>query len=116
MSEDLMFTPTSLVARSDAQVSCLVDGSMVLMNVERDEFYDLNETASAVWEVLSEPRSFVALCDELLEAFDVDRATCEASVSRLLADLVGRGMVDVSGGTSLGRDESPTGEAGSTKL
>ena len=65
-------TAASRVARSDAEISVEVNGGWVLMNAERNEFYDMNPTASEVWALTAEPVTVAEIRDDLITKFDVE--------------------------------------------
>lgn len=70
-----------------------VNGEVVALNVERGQCYGLNEVASRVWDMLAEPRTIVQLRDALTESYEVEAATCEAEVRRLIGELQAEGLV-----------------------
>jgi hypothetical protein len=86
--------PTTMIFRTDRQVSCEIDEEIVLMSLDHDEFYALNPTASAIWHLTEPPRRFERLVDELVGRFDVDRATCDREVRVVLDQMVERGIVE----------------------
>lgn len=57
--------------------------------------YALSGPASRVWELLSEPLTFGALCARLQQEFEVDEKTCQEDVSVLLAKLSASGLVRI---------------------
>ena len=64
----------------------------VLLAPERA--FDLDETAATVLNLVDGQRSISAIVDELAARFDADRDMIEADVIEMLADLVGKRVVE----------------------
>jgi len=64
----------------------------VLLAPERA--FDLDETAATVLELVDGTRSIASIVDELAARFDADRTVIEADVIEMLADLVGKRIVE----------------------
>ena len=60
-------------------VSADMEDSIVLLSTEKGAYFDLKETGGHIWRLIEEPKTVSQVCDGLMELFDVDRATCEAS-------------------------------------
>ena len=56
--------------------------------------FDLDETAATVLELVDGTRSIASIVDELAARFDADRTVIEADVIEMLADLVGKRIVE----------------------
>jgi hypothetical protein len=75
------------MARGDDQVSCEVEGDVVVMDLNRQEFYALNPTASAVWRLLEAPRSVDDVVGGLVDQFRVERERCARETAVLIERL-----------------------------
>lgn len=64
----------------------------VLLAPERA--FDLDETAATVLNLVDGQRSISTIVDELAARFDADRGMIEADVIEMLADLVGKRVVE----------------------
>ena len=72
----------------------LPDGTdSVLLNLETQVYFMLNDTGTWLWERLAEPQSAAALADGLTAVFDVDLDTARASVDTLLAEMAHEHLV-----------------------
>lgn len=85
---------TEVVAADDC-LSTTLDGESVILHVEAGEYYGFNEVATDVWESLQEPKTVREVCDDVVEAYDVDYERCRDDVDDLLVDLVERDLVRV---------------------
>jgi hypothetical protein len=84
------------VARTQDQLSGDVDGEVVLLNIERGEYFHFNDAGSRVWDCVEAPTSIGTIVDQLLEEFDVERGECERAVLEFLRKLLAEGLVRVS--------------------
>ena len=87
--------PTTVVRRSDTQVSTELDEEAVALHTGRNAFFTMNPVATRVWQLVEQPASLQSVFDALVSEFDVDQATCEAEVTALLDVLVEKELVVV---------------------
>jgi hypothetical protein len=66
----------------------------VLVNLRTNRIYELNRTASRLWELLESGADRETAERVLLEEFQVDEATVRAETERLLARLASAGIVN----------------------
>ena len=83
----------SVVRRSSDVMASQVDNELVMMDVERGMYYALNPVGADIWERLTEPQTVADLCAQLVQQYEVDRATCEADVLAVLNDMAGNGLL-----------------------
>jgi PqqD family protein of HPr-rel-A system len=79
--------------RAPGAASAEVDGEVVVLSPSDLRYHALNEPSAAIWELLEQPSSPSELVDRLLDAFDVERAQCEADVAAHLTELEELGLV-----------------------
>lgn len=60
----------------------------VMMSVAGGNYYGVNSVGARIWELLETPMTVAQLCAQIREEFEVDAPTCEAEVSKFVADLV----------------------------
>ena len=85
-----------MVRQSPDQVSTDLDGEVVLLSIERGNYYRIDEVGSRVWALIETPRQVGALCDDLRTEFDVEPAECQADVLAFLNDLFNDGLIEVA--------------------
>lgn len=78
------------------QVWTELGDEVVMMSLERGSYYNLDELGSQIWKRIEQPVEVRALCEELMEAFQVDRAQCERDVLAFLEELAGDRLIEVS--------------------
>lgn len=91
--------PSAIIRRNKEVLSGKIDEEVVMMSVEKGNYYSLDLVASRVWELLEEPTTLRALCDQLLEEYEVDRETCERDVLEFLDKLRDQEIILTSAST-----------------
>lgn len=85
---------TRVVAARD-QVSCDVEGEVVILGLADGIYYGLDEVGARVWGWMEAPRTVAELRDAVTEAYEVDAETAERDLLSLLGELAARGLVQV---------------------
>ena len=70
-----------------------VSGEIVLLDLESENYFGLDEVGARVWTLLSEGRHVGEVIDILLGEYEVNRETLERDVQDLLADLLKAGLL-----------------------
>lgn len=80
--------------RTEKALATPVDDELVMFDSESGRYYGLNEVATAIWELLEQPRSIEGLIEILTNEFEVSAETCRQEVEGFLAQLLKRGLVE----------------------
>lgn len=75
---------SSVIARNDAIVFTRLDDTVVMVDIDEGQYYELDPVASRAWTLLEEPRSASSICDALAGEYDVDAETCERDTLEFL--------------------------------
>jgi hypothetical protein len=94
-------SPAPLTANSrlqavETQVSADLGHETVILHLDSGIYFGLDKVGTRVWNLLAEPRTVAELRDAVVAGFEVDAATCEADLLRLLEQLRERGLVRVA--------------------
>ena len=91
-----VLTLGSIVSRKESIVSSnLSDTETVMLNIEKNSYYGIDESAREIWDLLGEPRSAADVCNRLLTIFAVDQEVCQRQVLSFLEKLLNEGLIDV---------------------
>ena len=82
------------IARKQDIVSSDVGEELVLMNVERGEYYGFNKVAAQIWRRLAEPVTVVNLVEALAAEYSGDPAAISADVQALLEKMADKGLLE----------------------
>ena len=88
-------TPSSTVVAAPDHVSSGLAGEEIILDLEGDTYYGLNEVGAEVWRLVSSPRSVAGVCTELERAYDVERDVLERDVVALLTEMKEHGLIRV---------------------
>ena len=77
----------TVVSHGPDQLFCDLDGEIVLMSITRGQYYYLNQVGSYIWTHLATPCRVEAICEALMERYEVERAVCEREVLEFLGAL-----------------------------
>jgi len=88
-------TLSSRVARNPEHVFGELDQKVVLLLYERGTYYKINEVGSRIWVLLERPRTVSELVGELVNEFEVERATCEKETLTFVEKLCRDGVLTV---------------------
>lgn len=71
----------------------LIDGEMVILNLENEEYFTLDHVATRFWEVVLENGAGDAALEALLGEYEVERSRLEADMGRWLDRMLELGLL-----------------------
>jgi hypothetical protein len=80
-------TVSSVVEAKSEPLAAPLAGGLVILHVEADRYYNLNELGTQVWQLIQQPATVAEIVDRIAAAHDVDTTRCEADVLALLEDM-----------------------------
>ncbi len=86
-------TADTKVTVSDNAISTPVPGGAVILDPASGHYFGLEGVSVRAWELLAGSATLATLVGSITAEFDVDHATCEQDIRRLLEELVERGLV-----------------------
>jgi hypothetical protein len=90
-----------MMKRNDDVISRPFGDAAVLVDLATNQVFELNRTASRIWELLGDERDRAAIVEALLQEFDVDPAKLQMEVDGLLVELRRQNLIlDADGSTS----------------
>jgi hypothetical protein len=72
-----------------------LDGEAVLLNLDSERYFGLDDVGTRIWQQLLEHGRLERVCEEMRKEYDVDESTLLADVVRLVEELIGAGIVTV---------------------
>lgn len=73
-----------------------LDGEKVMMNLDKGEYFMMNEVGSRIWEIISEPINVRRIIDTLRSEYEVDEETCKDTVVEFLGRLNNAELISIS--------------------
>ena len=65
-----------------------VSGEIVLLNLNKETYYGLNEIGAGIWLLLKENCTPAAICKSICEEYNVHEAHARKDINTLLTELV----------------------------
>jgi coenzyme PQQ synthesis protein D (PqqD) len=72
-----------------------LDQESVLLNLETEQYFGLDETGTRMWQLVTTSPDIDAAYQELLTEYDVQPETLRENLAELLAHLVEHGLLQV---------------------
>ncbi|UPT77271.1 PqqD family protein [Sulfurovum sp. XGS-02] len=72
-----------------------VDGEMVLLDMESENYFGLDEVGTAIWQAMQEYGTLQEVFNALLEQYDVEEELLKRDLSDFVEKLVESGLVEV---------------------
>jgi Coenzyme PQQ synthesis protein D (PqqD) len=85
----------SIIVRNDEPVAVEVDGSVVMMSLEKSMYYGLEGVGGRIWQMVDRPRSVAEICVELAAEYDVEPEVCLRDVCEFVAQLVHADLIRI---------------------
>ncbi len=79
--------------RNNRTITGRLDDELVMMDIEKGQYFALNPVASSIWELLNSPRSIDDLCFLLQGEYEVDYALCREETVACLDEMIRLGIV-----------------------
>ena len=79
--------------RNSDLITTEMDGDIVMMSIERGEYFGIGGVGSRVWELLEKPVTLPDITAIICAEFDVDQTTCQADMEQFLGELESHGLI-----------------------
>ena len=73
-----------------------LDGEKVMMNLDKGQYFMMNEVGSRIWEIISEPINVKDIIETLRSEYEVDEETCKCTVIDFLTGLNHAKLISIS--------------------
>lgn len=87
-------TTDSMVAAVPGQVSVDLEDETIILELDSGIYYGLNQTGAFIWQQLQAATSVGAICQALLEQYDVGPEQAVQSVLNLLHELLAYQLIE----------------------
>ena len=91
----MKFETTDRFKISEEVLSQEVNGETVLLDLEGESYFGLNEVGTRIWQLLQSTPTVVETLDTLSDEYDVRREQLETDVSDLLVRLADAGLISL---------------------
>lgn len=95
--ENHTLSSESIVSRNRDLVTSDIDGEVVMMSIEKGNYYGMDLIGSRIWELIEQPVMVSDLIGTLIEEFEVTREICEKDVVTFLSEMLKENVVTTQG-------------------
>ena len=81
------------IALSPDVISQEVSGETVLLDLESENYFGLDEVGTRIWQLIKETNDLHAIFDTLLGEYDVTEERLQQDLSVLLTEVEGLGLI-----------------------
>ena len=81
------------VTRSPEVISQEVSGETVLLDLESENYFGLDEIGTRIWQLIDETNDLHAIYDTLLQEYEVEEKRLHHDLEALLGEISGLGLV-----------------------
>ena len=85
----------SVVSKNEEIDDTDLDGEKVMMNLDKGQYFMMNEVGSRIWELIEGNTSIVNIIETLTNEYQVDEETCENTVREFLGRLKDAELIKV---------------------
>jgi chemotaxis protein CheY-P-specific phosphatase CheC len=89
--------PDTVVVQAEDIVYSDFDGEKVLLSVSAGKYFEMNETASRIWDLLAEPMTVSEICDILVGEYSIITEECLRAVAHSVSEMANQGIVRIRG-------------------
>ncbi len=89
---------TQQVSAPDDVLVRVLDGEAVILNLESESYFGLDEVGTRMWTLMTESASIQEAYEQLLAEYDVEPAQLKADMEDLVRQLQENGLVRVENG------------------
>ncbi|MFK8049230.1 MAG: PqqD family protein [Halioglobus sp.] len=81
------------IALSPDVISQEVSGETVLLDLESENYFGLDEVGTRIWQLIKETNDLQLIFDTLLKEYDVSEERLQQDLTTLLTEIEGMGLV-----------------------
>lgn len=81
------------LCRHEDLVAANMDGELVMMSIERGEYFGIDGVGPRIWELLADPTTIEQLVAAICAEYDIDETTCQADIIVFVEQLLSNELV-----------------------
>ncbi len=86
---DKVTVPPQVMART-------VGDETVILDLASGTYYGLDPVGARIWQLMASGQALAAVCDTMLEEYEVTREALEGDILRLTEELCAKGLVSLA--------------------
>lgn len=95
MKRNHLINKNTILQRNPDQLFTMVDDEVVMLNIQHEEYLNLNKHASYIWQQLESPISFGALTDLLCSVYNVQKEVCIEDSLDFIIEFIKKDIIQI---------------------
>ena len=88
-----MLDPNDLYQPKEEVISKKLDDEIVLVDLETESIYSLNETGARFWELMGEKKSIDQIIIELQDEYEITEEELQIELETIICQLLEQGLI-----------------------
>lgn len=89
------FTASTIIRPDPRLIVSPLDNEVVMMSIERGNYYGLNPVAAQIWRMIGKGASIGEICDQLAMEYEVTPEECSSEVVAFISKLLEERLVEI---------------------
>lgn len=85
----------STIVKSSGQVSTDLGKEVIILGINSEEYYSLEEVGARIWGLIQEPKTVMDILDTLSNDYDVEPKRCERDLLAVLQEMADEGLIEI---------------------
>ncbi len=81
--------------RNDEMLSNKMDNELILLSLQNDRYFGLNEVGTRIWELLEKPVTLDELTEKLAGEYHIAPETCRKELASFIADMTEKKLITI---------------------
>ena len=87
MGNSVVLSLSTKVYKNKNIISNQIDGETVIMRIEENDYFQLDETGTYIWNIIDKPISVIEISDKIIEHFGISREQSENDMLNFINEL-----------------------------
>lgn len=84
------------INKNNSCICTKVADKTIILNLDNDQYYELNSTGSAIWHAIDENNSFESLISYLNKSFNTEKIDLVSELKNFLDECQSRGFISLN--------------------
>ena len=89
-----MTAVTHKLRRNPDVISQILDNEAILLHIQKEVYYSLDETGLRIWQLLGEYGELQPVLSQMQKEFNVDELTLKNDLNRIVDELIKEGLLN----------------------
>jgi len=87
MGNSVVLSLSTKIYKNKNIISNQIDGETVIMRIEENDYFQLDETGTYIWNIIDKPISVIEISDKIIEHFGISREQSENDMLNFINEL-----------------------------